>query len=345
MDEGFISVPPVYSDMYTHATLCMLALEGCAQDYCVINIQLTDNMLEAPVNITTLKKALGFCICLRPDIVCLSIGTTKLSDYETLQEELQHLRETETVLFAAVSNDNLITLPAHCEGIFPVICDRTNQIPPWREGHICPYGLKPHVVANSRIMLPHKTAPLSPSNSLAVPVVAAQANALVNRGAKKHELHDHLCQIGIPLANHIFHDFVRNEMPPAVVLWFGGLGTVQFVSEAMTYLATKMGYETICLTPHEVKQDPRFFFVNDSDTAHVSSSLSMVIKHAAADMVFVLIESISGQKVSAIMSEADLVIVSEEVEQQPLFEGKTMIQIQEDCTVDALCESIQLAFR
>jgi hypothetical protein len=274
----------------------------------------------------------------------LSIGTTRLSDYEKLQEELQRLHETKAFVLAAVSNDNLVTLPAHCEGIFPVICDRTNHIPPWRVGHIYPYGLEPHFVANSQIILPHKTKALSHSNSLAVPVVAAQANALINRGINKHELHDQLRQISIPLPNHIFHDFVRNEVSPTVVFWFGGIDMIQFASETMAHFATNMGYEAVCLASQKVKHDPRFFFMNDSDIASVSSSLSFIIKHAAADIIFVLIGSILERNISTIILEADLVIVSEEMKYQPLFEEKTVLQIKDGCAVDALCESIQSAF-
>jgi hypothetical protein len=77
----------------------------------------------------------------------------------------------------------------------------------------------------------------------------------------------------------------------------------------------------------------------------VSSSLSLLIKHAAVDIIFVLMESISVRKASAIILEADLVIISRYMKHQSLFEEKTMIQIQDDCTVDVLCESIQSAFR
>ena len=102
-----------------HATVCAGIIRKYAADAKIINIPILDN-LNLNCSISKLINAIKWCIKNKIGIICLSVGSVNLLDYE----EMLHICETafinNIVIVAALNNNNKYTLPASLPNVIGV---------------------------------------------------------------------------------------------------------------------------------------------------------------------------------------------------------------------------------
>lgn len=178
-------------DMCTinHGTLCAMVLEECASDYELINIRIfEEDEMKTYCDIDKLCEALQMCIALDINVVSLSAGTMRLSDSKRLFELTKNLSK-QAVIISSLSNGKFVTIPASYPHIIGVRADvagvlHTGEIAVQKENQL---GFD--VYANCDFASLHEYGHTK-SNSMAVPVVAAFANNLINQGHSVAEVYD-----------------------------------------------------------------------------------------------------------------------------------------------------------
>ena len=101
-----------------HGTDCTRLLEQCADGYDILDVRIAKSW-ESPLSVRDLRRALECCIKEEADLICLSLGTMRLSDAEILNPVMAQIQEKEITVVASLSNDGKLTLP----GAYPnVIC-------------------------------------------------------------------------------------------------------------------------------------------------------------------------------------------------------------------------------
>lgn len=178
--QRFYEVQETLQDGYTHGTLVAKVLEQYAVNYEIISVQLHDNLLEeTALSVDTLVVALKFCLELDVDIISVSLGSEKLSEIRMMTETLDALHCRGIPIVAAYSNDMFKTIPAAYDSVVGVRADSSNSLSDGRYG----IELDPYLGTSfiARYSLPGCNKGQPPCNSLAVPVIAAQINRLINQ--------------------------------------------------------------------------------------------------------------------------------------------------------------------
>ena len=93
----------------THATICAAILEKCVESYELYNIVVIDENRNGTIE--NLISALEYCLINSVEFICLSIGTTKLSEVLKLQKIISEVSKN-SIIIAAYSNSGYLTLPA-----------------------------------------------------------------------------------------------------------------------------------------------------------------------------------------------------------------------------------------
>lgn len=152
----------------THGTICAMLLEQCASRYELIDIQITENW-KNPVSVQEMAKALLRCIEEKADIICLSIGTTCLSEHKYLGPVMEALEKKGIQVVASLSNAGYMTLPGAYEQVICTMMDWNNRLAPGQ----CAVARHPVLgqlaVANSRVFPDVRST--WEGNSYASPVV------------------------------------------------------------------------------------------------------------------------------------------------------------------------------
>lgn len=95
----------------THSTKILSILNKMAKvDFQVVNIIVFDE--GKSTTIKSLQTALQICLDLDINIICMSLGTTRISEYDFMRNEIMQLYQKGVLLVAALNNDYHITLPA-----------------------------------------------------------------------------------------------------------------------------------------------------------------------------------------------------------------------------------------
>lgn len=152
-----------------HGTVCAGLLEQCAEDYEVLDIRVTKNW-SSPVAIEDLEKALKCCIREKADLICLSLGTVRLSDAEILNPIMAQIREKGIFVVASLSNDGKMTLPGAYPDVICAAMDWNYRLKPGECRTVHHEILKKVCVANIEVGTNKKG--VWKGNSYAVPVVA-----------------------------------------------------------------------------------------------------------------------------------------------------------------------------
>ncbi len=153
-----------------HATCCACILEECASSYELVDIRITDDWKE-PVSIKRMTAALELCMTEHIDIICLSIGTTCLSNGRVLNPIIKKLSLLGIKIAASLSNQGYMTLPAACENVICTVQDWKGQLLPG-ECKIYQHPVLGEVTAaNTRLNF---LSEYWEGNSFATPVVVGQ---------------------------------------------------------------------------------------------------------------------------------------------------------------------------
>jgi hypothetical protein len=117
--DGYIVEDKERSIKSEHATAISLVIKEIAGDVEFISINILNERLATDFRV--LLYALYYSIeVIKPDIIHLSLGTTKLSHYFKLKDIVRRAIESDLILVASADNSFKISLPAFMKGVFGV---------------------------------------------------------------------------------------------------------------------------------------------------------------------------------------------------------------------------------
>ena len=281
--------PPRAAEKCTHSTVCAMIWEKCGSNYEIIGIQaMADRRKSASIH--SLAEALNLCHHLSIDMVCMSIGSSILSDFPKLDGILSRLYNTGIIMVAALSNSGHITLPASDPRVVGVQCDWQRFMEPgqisWESAH--PLGIQLTAsCAYDGLPVPF----YGPSNSYAVPVAGAKIAKLLNAGVKSFpELLSHLKKESCRKAESSLFSLRREE-----ILWISQnfqrqLPWVLIIREDETLdekIISQMhdgfGYEVVGIRDH-ASRDIRLFGIKDLSMP-LEASVFYLEKHVKSDLI------------------------------------------------------------
>ena len=162
-----------------HGTDCARLLEQCADGYDILDVRIAKSW-ESPLSVRDLRKALECCIEEEADLICLSLGTVRLSDAEILDPVMEQIQEKEITVVASLSNDGKMTLPGAYPNVICTAMDWNHLLKPGECRAVYHEILQKIYVANTEVG-PNKKG-IWKGNSYAVPVAAGN---LIRRLRKK----------------------------------------------------------------------------------------------------------------------------------------------------------------
>lgn len=172
-------------DKITHGTLIAKVFETYAVSYEIVSIQLLENWFKQQVcSVSSLVKALEFCETLDIDLIHISLGTEKLSDYRFLKDAIQEIEKLNIPMVAACSNYPCRTIPASCKSVFGVIADQHNLLSGGEYVTYISHYLGTQFMADYELDIP-LSGKIGKSNSLAAAVISANVNEYLNKKKKK----------------------------------------------------------------------------------------------------------------------------------------------------------------
>lgn len=312
-EERFIPTEEFHSEYYSHATLCAMMLEMCASDYEIISIQLCDNMLEEPVDIKVLNAALQCCLALPVDMVHMSIGTTRLSETIYLYESICALAEKQVLMIAAVDNEDCYTLPASYRQVLGVSSDRLACLQPYQIVYDDEEFLGAQVTANHPKALPRLKKPLTSSNSLAVPIVAAKCNDLINHGIRSYtEIMGVIKKESLSSVNGYKKWHQGKEKTeitiPHLCFVADDYAILDKCYEILNILFTDYGYEGLCFTFGREYDDIRFCSI---DFEHGVFEIGFMESYTTADYFLTVIDYRNIDRIRSVV-EVDVFVFAKE---------------------------------
>ncbi len=218
---------------------------------------------EKKASIEDLVVALNFCIQERVEIINLSIGTTRLSDYQKIYPMIQRVIANNIVVVAAQSNQNRITVPACLPNVIGVIsstqkleCTKRVEKNRWGINLIVP--LEQYI--DDGIERPERVE----GNSYAVPAIISE---LCRFKKKVSDLPiDKICNLFLEqfqiLGTTSIDEEIRKKSKLSMIvpyIYFGNKALCEesIILEMMNTFQARYGIETICIV-NEEKEDVRF---------------------------------------------------------------------------------------
>jgi hypothetical protein len=274
-------------DEIGHGTLCAMVLDCCASDYELVNIQIfKENRGKVFGEVGLLEKALGLCRELEIDIVSLSAVSSVLSDSKRLYDITRALCER-SVVVSALDNKRYVTVPTCYPFVLGVRNDTAGLMLPGEMAYSAadPFGANVYANCNFTSLNEIQRAP---SNSLAVPVVAAYVNGLLNRGNAVSDIAAIIQKLKPYPAAAEFEDVHYRILPPAV-----RVVPVVFIADASTKLCIalmdslydKYEVQSSALSFVKGPYDVRIKTVENVDA--IAHYLSFMERHYKTDLIFV----------------------------------------------------------
>ena len=277
----------VESALCSHGTVCAMILDYLTKDYELINIQI---MEEPPSNqgkpmgyIEDLRKGLELCLDLKPDLICMSAVTSVLSDSKELYSLVKKISEKSTVI-AALDNKGYVTVPSSYPFVIGVLADRENILGPgevmYREdGWLCS-----NVFANCQFdwLKEHRC---TPSNSLAVPVVAAKLNDWINQGKEILKMLKQTEKPNLKLGTLQLPVIDREQVPVAVIYSQDVTKAYRACIRTMDCLYADYGVQAVCLSGTEETYDIRV-----KKLRSVEKDLPVMQRYYRADLIFLALD-------------------------------------------------------
>lgn len=152
-----------------HGTRCARLLEAKASCYQLVDIKVTPNW-QIPCSIHRIQKALEYCVSENIDIICLSAGSSYLSDAKALDDIMESVRKRDILLISALSNSGHLTLPGAYPNAICAISDWNGLLPAGKCAVAEHKVLGKLILANSQLPLNSQLKWMG--NSFAVPIVA-----------------------------------------------------------------------------------------------------------------------------------------------------------------------------
>lgn len=276
-----------------HGTLCAMVLEECASDYDLINIRIfEEDEMKTYCDIDKLCEALRLCIALDINVVSLSAGTMRLSDSKRLFELTEKLSK-QSVIISSLGNGKFVTVPASYPHVIGVRADvaevlQSGEIAVQRENQL---GFDVYANCNFDSLREYGH---TKSNSMAVPVVAAFANDLINQGYSVAEVYEIIRnQKPYPLQeSYADIDLLKDRSVPVVFV-----ENTEYVNiyTYMDELHEKYDVETSALM-----QKPQGYDIRTKQIEDISFDLAFMKRYYKTDIIFVcgdkkLLNQVQGQ--------------------------------------------------
>ena len=164
-----------------HGTMCAAILDRCTSNFELINFQILQDTgrNKSFAGVDVLAKALKMCIEMGVDIVSLSSVSSYLNDSKYLYDIVRELTNTASVV-SALDNARYVTVPTSYSFVAGVQNDTGNVLLPGEIAYSKDDPFNAGIYANCNFEF-LKEYGYSPSNSFAVPVVAAHLhNQMLN---------------------------------------------------------------------------------------------------------------------------------------------------------------------
>jgi len=271
----------------SHGTICAMVLDHCASDYELINICIfKDNKRKVFGEIELLTKALELCRELQIDIISLSVVSSILSDSKHLLNVTRELSD-KSIIVGALDNKLYVTVPTSYQHVLGVRHDFMNLL---SHGELAycendPYGANVYANCNFSFL---PVQEYMPSNSYAVPVVAAYLNGLLNQGHSTRSAKDVISDLKPYYPGGKYDDLLLvthspDKLPPVV---FVSDINVNMLYTFMDSLYTKYEVQSTALALVNCFYDIRVKAVVDITT--IEDDLYFMEQHYKTDLIFIV---------------------------------------------------------
>lgn len=153
----------------SHATTIAKVLDNLASEYVLENYVALQS--DDSTNIKYLIQGLQYCIVRKPDIVIISLGSMIPADGINMYPFIQELHKKGCTIFAAQSNNGILTFPASFHEVIAIQRDYFDLMPPYSVRSESNHPLGVNITINCRWLLEEMS--ISYRNSFVTPVVAA----------------------------------------------------------------------------------------------------------------------------------------------------------------------------
>jgi hypothetical protein len=271
----------------SHGTLCAMVLDACASDYELVNIQIfRDNKIKVFGEIALLAEALKLCRELKVDVVSLSAVSSVLSDSKYLYDITRELARN-TVIVSALDNGRYVTVPTSYPHVLGVMSDVAGLLSPGEIAYHADDPFCANIYANCDFPFLRERH-YGPSNSMAVPVVAAYVNDMLNRGQSIPEIESLLRNLDpYPMSKEqeaIYYPVRPIEKEIPVV--FLADETTEKCGLLMNSMHEKYEVQSTALSLVEGPYDVRIKTVKDLRT--IKEDLHFMEHHYKTDMIFII---------------------------------------------------------
>lgn len=271
----------------THSTKILAILNKMAKvDFQVVNIIVFDE--GKSTTIKSLQTALQICLDLDINIICMSLGTTRISEYDFMRNEIMQLYQKGVLLVAALNNDYHITLPACVKQVLGVRYDHLENTQFNRMIY------SENDALNIECVVQYDFEKLDnyiiPSNSFALPILVGQ---IINK-CKREDLKDKskvllkVCDIKQTYSE----DYVELIQPleqevPVCLLKLEEDKDISLMQEYIKYINYKHGLEvgSICLESMNNSNDLLTFSLEKLENVEVIKNIISAIN---ADIIFLV---------------------------------------------------------
>ena len=154
----------------SHATTIAKILDDLASEYMLENYVVLRS--DDSTNIKHLIQGLQYCVKQRPDIVIISLGSMIPADALDMHPFIKNLRKNGCTIFAAQSNNGILTFPASFSEVIAVQRDYFDFLPPYSCRIESNHPLRVNITINCKQLLEKMS--VSYRNSFVTPVVASQ---------------------------------------------------------------------------------------------------------------------------------------------------------------------------
>lgn len=203
--------------MVTHGSICSMIFTYYSEvaNYDLFSLKIIDSRSQK-TSISNMLAALEWCLDHGIQLVCMSIGSTRHSDFSRVEKTIDKLTERGVTIVAACSNMNTITFPASARNVIGVRCDPSGLLKDKE------YLYLKHDFSNINIISSTSHEQLSSrigmtipkANSFATPYIAALAcEAMIAGCSNYREVLHYLDARAINKNNIVDLTYIKNYYP------------------------------------------------------------------------------------------------------------------------------------
>lgn len=303
----------------SHGTMIARILDLYIAKYELINGQILigpNQEGEKPIgSIEHLVEALEWCKNKDVDIVCISAGSTTLSDTKLLYRITSELTK-EILVIAAMDNNGYITIPSSYPFVLGVRADYNQILSPGMVARIEKDICGANVYANSALEIVLKNH-YSPMNSIAVPIVAARICQKMEQGKTIQQI---IRDFPVyPKMNSKMEEISKGKIriPLILVSGYRYSQVVRVCQNLMDHFWDKYSIQTSCLCKVDL-EDIRFRTIKESNDSTVE--IVFMQQHYKTELILVAVYEQETEK-EELKNDYDIVVKINEQKAMIKFDG------------------------